>query len=171
MRLVNNKDKEHINKIARKLKKQCPYFSWKDLAVKTGWSTTTVRRHYDENWYPGKYFQEPIESRKISKDLEFSGLYMLAQRIIEDDKILNLIKVGKSNNIKQRLQSYKGTNPFAKCIDTREVFPEDLSEYEKEYHYLLGKDNIRYGNTEWFICNDEQFKYWTEKGFGFRSNK
>lgn len=167
MRIVSYKDKEYINKIARKLEKQCRYFSWKDLADKTGWSTTTVKRHFDKDWYPGKYYQEPMEVKPLSKELEYPGIYMLAQRIIEDDgRVLNLIKVGQSINIKKRLNSYRTSNPFAKCIDTKEIFEEDLKEYEKEYHYLLGRDNTRYGNTEWFICDDEQYNYWITEGFG-----
>ena len=165
MRCVTPKDQEKINRVAREMEKLRPLYSWGDLAKKVGWSATTVRRYYDDYWYPGKYYQEPIKLEPIRKELEYPGLYMLAQRIVEDDKIINLLKIGQSTNIKKRLASYRGSNPFAKLIDTRETYKEDLDEFEKQYHLLLGQKNQRYGNTEWFICSDEEFERWTKKGF------
>lgn len=166
MRFVTLKDQEEINRIAREMDRKKPYYSWSDLARKTGWSTSTVRRYYDENWEPGKYYQEPIKTKSIKEELAYPGLYMLGQRVLKDNKIINLIKVGQSTNIKKRLASYKGTNPYAELIDTREAYKEDLKELEKEYHFLLGIKNQRYNNTEWFVCTNEEYEYWTTRGFG-----
>ena len=50
-------DKEKINEVARELEK-AGRFTWDRLAQKSGWSTTTVRKYYDKDWYPGKFFQK-----------------------------------------------------------------------------------------------------------------
>lgn len=158
---------EKINKIGHELYNYSPYFfSWEKLARKTGWSATTVRKYYDKEWYPGKYFKDKIKAESISKDLG-CGIYMLAQRIVENDEILNLIKVGKSKNLTSRLKDYVGMNPFAKCVDTFQCDPEDVDDLEKTYHMLLGRNNHRYGNTEWFVCDESQYKFWLDHKLNF----
>lgn len=169
MRCVLPQDKEKINQVAHELKEMYGYgFSFSQVARKTGWSETTVRKYFDKDWYPGKYFQMPIKTEKIPKTLEHPGLYMLSQQIVEDGHIINLIKVGQSTNLKKRLHSYQGMNPFAKCVDTMELLAEDLDEYEKAYHTMLGTKNKRYGQTEWFVCDDEQYNYWINKKFSLK---
>lgn len=163
MRYTTPKDIEHINEVARELGSRID-FSWKTLAAKTKWSETTVRKYYDKDWFPGKYYKKPIKVEHSNKDLEYAGLYMLAQQIVENGKIINLIKVGKSTNLRKRLDSYHGMNPFAKCIATKKVFKEDLDKCEKDFHLILGVKNTRYGNTEWFICSDEEYAKWHEMG-------
>ena len=158
---------ERINKIGHELYNHSPYFfTWSKLANKTGWSTTTVRKYYDKEWYPGKYFKEKMKIEPVSNCLG-CGIYMLAQQVVENHKILNLIKVGKSKNLSSRLKDYVGMNPFAKCIDVFQCDVEDLDKLEKTYHMILGKDNRRYGNTEWFICDDKQFQYWLDNKLNY----
>lgn len=151
---------EKINKLGHEMNKTI-FFSWQKLANKTGWSVTTVRKYYDKDWYPGKYYQEPIKIRTNYNELNNqAGIYLLAQQIIENNEILNLIKIGQSKNLKKRLNSYKGMNPFVKCIDTLSCDIDDLDQIEQAGHLLLGTKNKRYGNTEWFICTEEQYNYW-----------
>ena len=164
MRYTTPKDVEQINEVARELEENSA-FSWKKLAAKTNWSETTVRKYYDKDWFPGKYFKKPLKAEAVSNELNYSGLYMLSQQIVDNGKILNLIKVGQSTNIQKRLTSYQGMNPFAKCIATKRLYEEDLNKWEKCYHLLLGTKNVRYGNTEWFICSDEEYQRWLQKGF------
>lgn len=164
MRYTTPKDIELINEIARELEEKSA-FSWQKLASKSKWSISTVRKYYDKDWYPGKYFTKPKKIETISKELEYAGLYMLSQQIVDNGQIINLIKVGQSSNIQKRLMSYQGMNPFAKCIATKKLYEEDLDKWEKHYHLLLGINNIRYGNTEWFICTDDEYNKWQQKGF------
>ena len=172
MRYVTPKDIEKINEVAHEMEGTWA-FSFNKVANKTGWSVTTVRKYYDKDWYPGKYYQKPVKSKKYTNNLNYSGLYLLIQRIIDNyDNIINLVKVGQAHDLKQRLDSYKGSNPFATCIDVLPCHKDDLNELEKAYHMLLGTKNKRYGKTEWFICDDEQFEWWKEhKLDAFRSNK
>ena len=163
MNYVTPKDREEINEIVHDLKKSIT-FSWAIAARRTGWSATTVRKYYDENWYPGKYFQKPVPAAKIKYNCK-PGLYLLAQQIVEDNQIIKLIKIGKSKCLYQRLNSYKGMNPFAKCIDIYNCSPEELDDLEKSYHIRLSAKNRRYANTEWFICTDEEFDYWSNYKF------
>ena len=171
MRYVSAQDKEKINEIAYNMK-DTYLFTWANLARKTGWSPTTVRNHYDKDWYPGKYYKKPVQTIQYSNDLEYPGIYLLGERIIEDDKIINLLKIGKGQNLKKRLDNYKGSNPFAKCIDTLRCDIDDLDEIERLGHEILKTKNHRYGKTEWFICSDEQYQWWMEHKLNiFRSHK
>lgn len=162
MKYVKPQDKEKINEIARELEK-AGRFTWDRLAQKSGWSTTTVRKYYDKDWYPGKFFQKPMKIKPMPSDLEHPGIYLLAYQSVVDGKIINLVKVGQSKNLKKRLASYQGMNPFVKCIDTKFVLEEDLDSEEAFYHTVLGMKNVRYGNTEWFICSDEEYAYWSNR--------
>ena len=162
MRYVTPKDIEKINSLINEMQGTWS-FSFNKVAKRTGWSETTVRKYYDKDWYPGKYFQTPIKTTQYSTELDHAGLYLLVERIVnENNVIINLVKVGQATNLKQRLDSYKGSNPFAKCIDTLQCHKDDLNELEHAYHQLLGMKNTRYGKTEWFICNDEQYNWWLE---------
>ena len=159
VKYVNLKEKEHINEVVHEMKKYMGWmFSWTKAGLKLKRAPETVKRHYDKDWCPGKYFTKPTVSKKYSNDLEYAGLYLLAQQVINNGQIINLVKVGKSTNIKKRLLSYQGTNPFVKCISTLRVYEDDLDRMEKQYHALLGAKNSRYGNTEWFICSDEEYE-------------
>jgi hypothetical protein len=162
MRCVTPKDQELINEIGHELKKR-GQLTWSKLASKTGWSATTVSKYFDKNWSPGKYFQKPLKIQPIDIELAHSGLYLIAFQSIVDGKIVNLVKVGQSKNLKNRLASYQGMNPFVKCVDTKYVPQDELDAEEHFYHMLLGTKNTRYGNTEWFICDDEQYNYWTHR--------
>lgn len=164
MKYVDPKEKERINKFIHENIKSFG-FSWQWAADRLGWSVTTVRKYYDKEWYPEKYFKNPIKTTPVAKELEYSGLYLLAQQVVVDGKILNLIKIGQSTNLRKRLMSYQGMNPFAKCIDTLVCSPEKLNESETAYHKMLGAKNQRYGNTEWFICSDEEYNKWLQYKF------
>ena len=97
---------------------------------------------------------------------------MLAEQIVENNKIINLLKTGQATNLKKRLNSYKGSNPFARCIDTLKCDKNDLNEIERLSHEILGMKNHRYGKTEWFICSDEQYEWWMKHKLDiFRSHK
>lgn len=168
MNYVTPKDKEEINETIYNLKNTWS-FSWANIAKRTGWSVTTVRNHYDENWFPGKYYKKPIPATAIFANRQ-PGVYLLAQQVVEDGKIINLIKVGKSTDLYKRLTSYKGMNPFAKCVDTLNCSEEELDKLEKDFHLLLGTKNQRYANTEWFICDDKQYNYWLENKFNIIRN-
>jgi hypothetical protein len=162
MKYVRPKDKEKINEVARELD-GLGKLTWDRLAQKTGWSATTVRKYYDKDWYPGKYFQKPMKKTAIPEGLEHPGVYLLAYQSVVDGKIVNLVKVGQSKNLKKRLSSYQGMNPFVKCIDTKFIPEEDLDAEEKFYHMVLGMKNVQYGGTEWFICSDEEYNYWINR--------
>ena len=162
MKYVTQKDKEKINEIAHK-KLQNIFYTWEDIAKSTGWSVSTVKKYYDKDWTPGKYFKGHIDLEKIPKNLAQPGLYMLAQQIIINGETINLIKVGKSLNLKRRLMEYNGMNPFVQVIDTRCYDKDEIGFWETKYHMTLNINNKRYGNTEWFVCDDEQYNYWINK--------
>ena len=162
MKYVGPQDVEKINKIAHHMRDKY-YCSWRDIAQKTEWSITTVRKYYDKNWFPGKYYQEPIEIENINKELDYTGIYLMGQQIYEEGAIIHLIKVGKAINIRNRLSAYRTHNPFAKLIDTKKYDIKDLDKIEKTYHNLLGIKNKRYGNTEWFVCSEEEYNKWLKQ--------
>ena len=159
---VTYQEIENINEAVREMQRLMGWgFSWNRAASKLKRAPATIQKYFDEDWYPGKYYQKPKKVAKIPKELEHAGIYLLAQQVVVDGKIINLVKVGKSTNLCSRLASYQGMNPLAKCIDTLELYPEDLDRNEQSYHSLLGIKNKRYGNTEWFICDDAEYNYWT----------
>ena len=164
MKYVDFKEKERINRFIHE-NIDSYGFSWQWAADRLGWSVTTIRKHYDKDWYPEKYYKSAIKTTPIEKELEYSGLYLLAQQVVVDGKIINLIKVGQSKNLRKRLMSYQGMNPFAKCIDTIACVPDKLDAAEASYHKRLGVKNQRYGNTEWFICSDEEYNKWLQYKF------
>lgn len=160
MNYVTPKDIEKINELIVEMNRDWLH-TWQWVADKSGWSISTVKKYYDKDWYPGKYYQKPIQTEKINYSHQ-SGIYLLAQQIFENGQVINLIKVGQSTNLDKRLKSYVGMNPFAKCIATKNYRSEDLNQVEELYHNFLGIKNRRYGNTEWFICDDEQYNWWLE---------
>lgn len=142
--------------------------TWNDVADLTGRSITTVKKYYDKNWFPGKYAQkEPVKDTRDFNKLEYPGVYMLTQQVIEDNKVLNLIKVGKSTNIRKRLDSYKTSNPTAKVIDTQKCHIGDIDKLEKVYHTFLSHRGKKYKNTEWFVVNDEYYEYFLSHKLDF----
>ena len=162
VKYVTPKEIEKINETVYEMKRLKGWtFSWSQAGSKLKRAPSTVQKYYDENWYPGKYYQKPVKVEKIPKTLDYAGIYLLAQQVVDNGKIINLVKVGKSLNLRNRLASYQGMNPMAKCIDTLELYPDDVDNVEKAYHMLLGHKNVRYGNTEWFICSDDEYQKWT----------
>lgn len=97
-----------------------------------------------------------------------SGVYLLAQIVSvptrPEDKYY-IIKVGKSVNLNQRINSYKGMNPFAICIDIQQTSSREVNATEIKYHQLLNKKYYRQGNTEWFIVPEEDYEKILKKGF------
>ena len=170
MNYVTPKDQEEINEVIA-TSGHAWTFSWANIARRTGWSVSTVRKYYDPNWYPGKYYQKPISITNIHHNTK-PGIYLLAQQIVEDNQIINLIKIGKSKNIYERLNTYKGMNPFAKCIDILNCHEDELTELENLCHKYLGIKNRRYGGTEWFVCDDEEYQWWLKNKLKiFRSDR
>ena len=98
-----------------------------------------------------------------------SGLYMLAQVVCIPHKLNDryfLIKVGMSEtNLNNRIKSYKGTNPFAICIDTQIIYPQKVKQMEKNWHEKMEKKYNRMNNTEWFIVPYEDYLRFLEFGF------
>lgn len=97
-----------------------------------------------------------------------SGLYLLAQVICitsRPNEKYFIIKVGKSQNLAKRIQSYRGMNPFATCIDTLEIVSNRVDETEIKYHMMLSKRYERQLNTEWYIVSEEEFEKIVKNGF------
>lgn len=96
------------------------------------------------------------------------GLYLLAQIVCLPSKPSEkyyIIKVGKSTNLQQRIKSYKGMNPFAKCIDIKELAPRFIDDTEIKYHQSLDKKYNRQLGTEWFVVPKEDYIKIVKKGF------
>lgn len=111
--------------------------------------------------YPNSDKYETIWSNK-------GGLYLLAQIVClpgRPNEKYFLIKVGKSTNLQQRIKSYKGMNPFAKCIDIKELAPRFIDDTEIKYHQLLDKKYSRQLGTEWFVVPKEDYIKIVKKGF------
>ena len=161
---MTSREIEKINRSRRNFKDETPA----QFARHMGYPYSTIKEVLDENWYPGKYYTET----EVDYDKYLgSGLYFLIQQVIYDNEVLNLIKVGKSKDLQQRIKSYKGMNPFARCIDIFQCEPDRITALEQEYHKLLGEKNKRFENTEWFICNDEQYQYWINQTFDLHRPK
>lgn len=101
------------------------------------------------------------------------GVYLLCQiacRCNEPQKRFMLVKIGKSVNLHQRISSYFGTNPFAKCIDIQECSKTEVDNLEIKYHQLMDKQYDRQGNTEWFVVPEEDYLNILKYGFDFFRN-
>ena len=101
-----------------------------------------------------------------------SGLYMLAQIVCIPYKLNDryfLIKIGMSEtNLNNRIKSYKGTNPFAICIDTKSISVEDTKMQESLWHKKMEYLYERMNNTEWFIVPYEDYLRFLEFGFDIK---
>lgn len=125
----------------------------------------------------------PIEAKRVYKELQTKypgtgkvefiwpdkgGVYLLAQIVSPPTRPAEryyIIKVGKSTNLHKRINAYKGMNPFAICIDVKQVPPRDIDATEIKYHMLLNKRYSRQGNTEWFIVPEQEYEKILKKGF------
>ena len=97
-----------------------------------------------------------------------SGLYLLAQIICitsRPNEKYFIVKVGKSQNLAKRIQSYRGMNPFATCIDILEIKSNKVDEMEIKYHMMLNKKYERQLNTEWYVVPEEEFAKIVKNGF------
>ena len=100
---------------------------------------------------------------------EKSGLYMLAQVVCMPHRLNEryfLIKIGMSEaGLNKRINSYKGTNPLAICIDTKEVPVKNTKKAEEQWHEIMAKKYERMNNTEWFVVPYEDYLRFLEFGF------
>lgn len=98
-----------------------------------------------------------------------SGLYMLAQVLCMPHRLNEryyLIKIGMSEtNLNNRINSYKGSNPLAICIDTIEVSKDKVKTSEKEWHIKMGNLYNRLNGSEWFSVPYEDYLRFLEFGF------
>ena len=101
-----------------------------------------------------------------------SGLYMLAQVVCVPHRLNDryfLIKIGMSEtNLNQRIKSYKGTNPFAICIDTKQISKQDTKNQESFWHQKMEKKYDRMNNTDWFVVPYEDYLRFLEHGFNIK---
>lgn len=91
---------------------------------------------------------------------EKPGLYLFCQIVSpchRPKEKFYIIKVGKSQNLNKRIQSYNGMNPFATCIDVKLLPSKDVDMMETKYHMQLNKKYLRQGGTEWFIVPEEDY--------------
>ena len=100
---------------------------------------------------------------------ETSGLYMLAQVVCIPhrlDERYFLIKIGMSEkNLNTRIKSYKGSNPFAICIDTQKLPAKITKDTESMWHQMMNKKYEKINNTEWFVVPYEDYLRFLEFGF------
>lgn len=101
-----------------------------------------------------------------------SGLYMLAQTVCVPTRINErhfLIKIGMSEtNLNNRINSYKGVNPFAICIDTIVLPKDEVRDEERDWHNKMGKLYEPVITPEWFNVPFEDYVRFLE--FGFNTN-
>lgn len=119
-----------------------------DLKIKGAFNTN----------YSHKYPQQP-------------GLYMMAQIICHPTQINTryfLIKIGMSTtNLNQRINSYKGMNPFAACVDYQIIY-KDVRHYENIWHHKMDTRYERQGNSEWYIVPFEDYTNFLQYGFNYK---
>lgn len=96
------------------------------------------------------------------------GIYLMCQMgcpANQPDRKFYLIKVGKSTNLRNRIQSYNGMNPLVHCLDVKTVLTgEAASNLETNMHNRLSKKYVRWGNTEWFVVPEEDYFQILAKG-------
>lgn len=101
-----------------------------------------------------------------------SGLYMMAQVVCIPTRLNEryfLIKIGMSStNLHNRINSYKGMNPMAICIDTMIVNSYEVKQAEEKWHCLMDKKYYRQNGTEWFIVPYEDYIRFIEYGFDIK---
>ena len=102
---------------------------------------------------------------------ETAGLYMLGQIICNPEnpeEQFFLIKVGKSTNLKQRIRSYEGANPFAKCISYIKLPKSQIDKAEVKAHVLLGNmKGTRCNGTEWYAMSEHHYIQFLKFGFSY----
>lgn len=101
-----------------------------------------------------------------------SGLYMLAEIVSpanRPNEQYYLIKIGQSTNLKNRINSYKGMNPFACCIDTLLCPSKDLDALELYWHdKLAGFGGHSQAGTEWYVMPKDRYEKLIELGFKYK---
>lgn len=144
-RYVTNIDIEEINRTYYELQQLNPhgFVSLQEVANKTGWSKSTVKKYLSNNYKPPKAIKEKIQKRKENN--EFAGLYLMIMEAKD-----YFIKVGQSKNIAQRLKQYKTENPLAKCIDTLPCRENELNQKESFFHKQLNILGEQVEHTEWY---------------------
>lgn len=89
------------------------------------------------------------------------GIYLMCQMgcpVNQPDRKFHLIKIGKSTNLRSRIQAYNGMNPLVHCLDVQIVNNgAEATELESKMHTKLGKKYSRWGNTEWFLVPEEDY--------------
>lgn len=110
----------------------------------------------------------PLMSNGKSDWPTLPGIYLMCQMgcpANQPDRIFHLIKVGKSTNLRNRIQSYNGMNPLIHCLDTKTTNNgTEASNLESRMHERLGKKYVRWGNTEWFVVPEEDYFLILSKG-------
>lgn len=94
------------------------------------------------------------------------GIYLMAQiiRNLEDNQSFYAIKVGKSSNLRKRVNSYKGMNPGCICIDIMECQDYDRREKIFQEKIIEFGGYLCAGGREWFSIPKENFDKVLEKG-------
>lgn len=93
------------------------------------------------------------------------GIYLMIQIIRDkyDKQSHYAIKVGKSSNLRKRVNSYRGMNPGCACIDVLEC--QDYDRREKIYQEKIIKSGAYLcGGNEWFSIPKEDYDRILEKG-------
>lgn len=117
--------------------------------------------------------KEEILPMKFTSDFnhiypEKNGVYMLGNITSPANRPNEqyfLIKVGKSTNLKNRISSYKGMNPFAALIDIKLCPKSKLDDIESFWHNKLDKIGHCQNGTEWYIVPKFYYEKFLTSGF------
>lgn len=100
--------------------------------------------------------------------IKISCIYLAAQAVHDGKKMHYLIKIGKSSDYANRLQSYISHNPYIKMIEIMPVENNELNALERQLHTVLHSKYLNTpGTAEWFECSKKEYKKILKQGFDY----
>lgn len=111
---------------------------------------------------------------KAPKDLpDRAGLYLMAQIAadpIHPTELVYCIKIGKSKNIRKRIQSYSTMAPLNACLYAYGTFGMDIDKEEKKWHERMEQFFPRTNGdkNEWFFLPAADYYGFIKNGFNTR---
>lgn len=108
---------------------------------------------------------------KMPEDLPNKpGLYLMAQIAadpLNPTELIYCIKIGKSKNIKKRVQSYLTMAPLNACISVYGSSWIDIDKEEKDWHTRMEKffPRVNGEKSEWFFVPAADYYGFIKNGF------
>ena len=99
---------------------------------------------------------------------KISCIYLTAQAIHDGKKLHYLVKVGRTNDLQNRLQVYLSHNPFARIVEIMPTDKDETKTLEKQAHTIMHTKYLTVpGCAEWFECSKKEYNKIIKNGFDY----